>query len=88
MAPLFASGRIVDLILAFAVFEVLGLWVYRRLTGHGIAPVDLAINLLSGISLLLAVRMALVGAWWGWVGLFLFLSLLAHVGDLARRWRF
>jgi hypothetical protein len=87
LAALFASGRIVDLILVFTLLEVAAVWLYRRATGRGIAPVALAINLLSGIALLVALRLALTGAWWGWIGLFLFLSLLAHLADLARRWR-
>jgi hypothetical protein len=87
MAPLFMSGRIVDLILIFTVLELLFLFVYRRRTGHGAAPGDIFLNLLSGICLMLALRCALTGAWWGWIGLCLFGSLLAHLADLWRRWR-
>jgi hypothetical protein len=87
MGQLFASGRIVDLILAFTVAEIGFFFVFRRVTGRGPISADLAVNLLSGIFLLLALRCALTGAWWGWVGLFLFGSLLAHGADLWRRWR-
>jgi fatty acid desaturase len=87
MAPLFASGRIVDLILAFTVFEVVALSLYRRRTGHGVPAIDIVFNLLSGICLLGALRCALGGAWWGWIGACLFGSLVAHVADLWRRWR-
>jgi hypothetical protein len=87
MAALFGSGRIVDFILALTAFEVVFFSLYRRRTGRGIPSLELVINLLSGIFLLLALRCALIGAWWGWIGLYLFCSLLAHSSDLWRRWR-
>jgi hypothetical protein len=87
MAELFASGRIVDLILALTGFELAFFFAYRRLTGHGVEPFELLLNLLSGIFLLLALRCALAGSWWGWIGLCLFGSLMAHSSDLWRRWR-
>jgi len=87
MSGLFASGRIVDLILAFTLLEGLVLAALYRKTGRGVAPADLLGNLASGISLMLALRGALVGAWWGWIGLCLAGSLVAHLVDLRRRWR-
>jgi hypothetical protein len=86
MAGLFASGRIVDLILIFTVFEVALLSAYRRRTGQGVRLRDLAPNMLSGMCLLLALRCSIADAWWGWVGLCLFGSLIAHAMDLYRRW--
>jgi hypothetical protein len=62
MAELFVSGRIVDLILALTAFEFVFFFAYRRLTGHGVAPFELLLNLLSGVFLLLALRCALLGA--------------------------
>jgi hypothetical protein len=87
MAPLFASGRIVDLILIFTVVEIAVMAIYRRRTGHGVPTTDLAFNLLSGLFLLGALRCALAGSWWGWIGACLFGSLIAHATDLWRRWR-
>ena len=87
MSALFANGRIIDLILGFTVLEALALAAFYRRTGHGIAPTDLVINLAAGASLMLAVRAALVGAWWGWIGLCLGASLITHLADLTRRWR-
>jgi hypothetical protein len=87
VSVLFASGRIVDLILAITVLEGVMLVALYRRTGRGVAPADLLTNLASGLSLMLALRGALVGVWWGWIGLCLAGSLVAHLADLRRRWR-
>jgi len=84
---LFESGRIIDIILGLVAAEALGLWLYRRITGHGIALSNVAFNLVSGFCLMLALRGALVDAWWGWISLWLTLALAAHAADLFRQWR-
>lgn len=85
MTELFASGRIVDLILALMMLEGALLLAYRLRTGRGLAPADLAVNLLAGACLLLALRGALVGAGWGWIAICLAAALPAHLADLRRR---
>jgi formaldehyde-activating enzyme involved in methanogenesis len=85
MAGLFASGHIIDLILGLVVVEALALALWRRRFGTGPSMRVLAPNLASGCCLLLAVRAALVDAWWGWVALALLGSLLAHLADLRGR---
>jgi hypothetical protein len=85
MRDLFASGRVVDVILALVVVEAIALAGWRRLTGRGLALRALAANLLAGGFLLLAVRAALVGAEWIWVAASLLAALLAHLADLAAR---
>lgn len=87
MSDLVASGRLVDLVLGLMVLEGVLLAAYRRRTGRGIAPADLLVNLLAGGALLLALRAALTGAGWTSIALWLAIALLAHVADLARRWR-
>ena len=87
MSDLFATGRVVDLILVLVAVEGLALAAYHRRTGRGIAALDLLGNLLAGVFLLLALRGALVGAGWEWIGCALAAALLAHLGDLRRRWR-
>jgi hypothetical protein len=87
VASLFASGRIVDLILAFTAIEVAFFCVVRARTGRGVAPLELCVTLASGMFLMLALRCALVGAAWRWIALCLFASLVAHICDLYRRWR-
>lgn len=86
MLSLFASGRIVDLMLMITFVEAVLLMLWRRRTGRGPAPDKLVINLLSGVFLMLALRAALVDAWWGWIACWLVAALLAHLLDLRRRW--
>ncbi len=87
MAELFASGRLIDLILGLVVVEAIALTVMHRVTGKGVAPRDLVGLLLAGAFLLVAVRFALTGAEWTWIGFWLALALIAHLADLALRWR-
>jgi hypothetical protein len=86
MTDLFASGRIVDIVLAITAIEAALLVAYHRRTGRGPAPAALFGNLLSGVCLMLALRAALVDAWWGWVALWLLAAFGAHLSDLRRRW--
>jgi hypothetical protein len=87
MRALFASGRIVDLILALVVLEAIAIAVWHRRSGRGPTLSALLPNLCAGAALLLAVRAALVGAWWGWIAAPLLAALLAHVLDLRSRTR-
>jgi hypothetical protein len=87
MSALFASGRIVDLILALVVLEAVLLAVLHRRTGRAPAPTALAPNLCAGAALLVALRCALTGAWWGWVAAALLAALVAHGWDLSSRWQ-
>ena len=87
MSTLFEGGRIVDLILAFTAIEAALVVLYHRRTGRGPVPADFLVNLSSGVCLMLALRCALVGAWWGWLALCLAAALVAHLTDLARRWQ-
>lgn len=87
MADLFASGRIVDFILALVLLEAVMLIAYRHRTGRGPSPSALLGNLLAGFCLLLALRAALGGLGWHWIALALFVAGLAHLVDLRSRFR-
>ena len=69
MAELFASRRIIDLILGLVAVEAAALALWRRRFGSGPDISGLVANLASGGFLLLAVRAALVDASWQWVAL-------------------
>ncbi len=87
MSALFASGRIVDLILLLVLAEAVALLALHRATGRGPPPAALLPNLAAGACLLLALRSALRGAPWPLLALCLLGSLLAHLADLRERWR-
>lgn len=88
MAALFASGRIVDLILLIVAAEVLAAVVWHRRTHRrGLAPIEMISLVLPGVCLLAALRGALVGAWWGWIALGLLAAFVAHLQDIYRRSR-
>jgi len=86
MEALFASARIADLALLLLGAEALLLLLLRRFAGRGPRFADIGWFLLAGGALLVALRVALSGGWWGWIGLSLLVALAAHGVDLRRRW--
>lgn len=87
IAELFETGRMIDLVLILVLAEGVLLALIHRLTGKGLPLSDLVGFLLSGAFLLLALRAALLDAWWGWISLWLLASLITHLADLTHRWR-
>jgi Na+-driven multidrug efflux pump len=87
MKALLADGRVLDWIIAGMVCEGVGLVLLYRLRGRGIPPAALLPNLLAGLCLLLAMRLALSGAWWGFVSAALLAALVFHLAELKRDWR-
>ncbi len=86
MAEMFASGRIVDCILAFMLIEWMLLALLRRRSNRGLNIVELTISLSAGLALLLALRASLAGSGWPTVALWLSAALVAHLCDLRLRW--
>ncbi|MEL7542491.1 MAG: hypothetical protein AAGJ70_01820 [Pseudomonadota bacterium] len=82
------SPLIVDLILGLVAIEivVLSLWLGRR--SELFAPLPVIANAMAGIGILIALKGALAGSPWPWVPTGLTLSLVAHLSDLALRWRY
>lgn len=85
MAELFASGRVVDAILALMVLEGALLYVLYRRKGRGLPPATIVTTLAAGGFLLLGLRAALTGAAWYAVAGWLLAGLAAHLVDLRRR---
>ena len=81
------TPRLVDLILVLTALECAALLAYTAWTGRGIRAADLLPNLLAGVCLILALRLAASGAQWTMVGPCMLASLVAHLADLKRRWR-
>jgi hypothetical protein len=84
---LIATGRIADLILALMAVEAMALAIYGKVTGAGIAPSCIIANSLAGAFLILALRAALANNAAIQIAIWLAAALLAHVCDLALRWR-
>jgi hypothetical protein len=86
MATWFASGHVVDLVLAVMLLEVGLLLAYRHRTRRGLSAAELLSVLVPGVFLLLALRGALVGAGSLLIAGCLVAALVAHLADVARRW--
>lgn len=82
-----SSVTVIDLVIGLTLFEGLALALYHRRTGKGVPVGDFAVNLVSGLCLMLALRAAVADAAWPWIGLWLGCAGLAHAADLARLWR-
>ncbi len=80
-----SGARLADIVLVLTALEAAVLLVWRRRSGRGLTPPAILGMLVPGIFLLLALRMALLGRAWPWIALCLFLSGLAHAGDLIGR---
>ena len=87
MKALFAHGAILDYIIAATILEAAALIILHRRTALGIPPAAFLPNLAAGLCLLLAMRLALAPAWWGYISAALLAALCCHVIDLARQWR-
>ncbi|MGG5811054.1 hypothetical protein [Falsiroseomonas sp. CW058] len=87
MEEFFASGRAADLVLLVMAAEAALLLAWRRRSGRGPSPGAVMALVLPGAALVLALRVALTGGWWGWVALCLLAALAAHLADLRGRWR-
>ncbi len=85
MSELFASGRIVQAILALVAVEAVALALVHLRTGRGLPLSSILWNLLAGAALLLALYNALVGAPWPWIATWLAIGFVAHLADLWLR---
>lgn len=73
------DGTVLDVILVGMVIEAAVLMALR------FAPRAVLPYLGSGVAMLLAWRLAVGGAWWGWISACLGLAGLLHVVDLRAR---
>lgn len=67
------------------MIEAVALVVFHQKTGRGIPALPLLANLIAGGCLMLAIRSALLDHSWTWIGLFMVLSLIAHLVDFGTR---
>ncbi len=85
MIELFSSGGVAEIILAVLALEALGFAAWHRRDANQIRTLNFVLAALPGACLVLALRAALTGAGWGWIGLWLAASFPAHLVDLWRR---
>lgn len=77
----------IDAILVLVLVEGVGLVVFNRVTGRGPPARKVPAMLAAGFFLMLAVRLALAGSGEAWLAACLLAALVAHLLDLAGRWR-
>ena len=78
---------LIDLVIGFTLLEAVALLLFHRVTGRGVAPRDFALNMASGLSLMLALRCLAHDSGAAWVALCLVAAGIAHGADLWLRWR-
>lgn len=78
---------LIDVVIGCALLEGLLLWALHRFAGRGVPPREFAANLLSGLCLMVALRVAVTGGAAAWVAGWLLAAGLAHGSDILRRWR-
>ena len=78
---------LVDGVIAFTLIEAGVLLLYRYATGKGVAPRDFALNMVSGLCLMLALRAFARDDAAPWTALCLLGAGLAHGTDMWLRWR-
>jgi hypothetical protein len=87
MATYLDNGRLIDGIIALVALEALLLVALRAFFDRGPASASSIANCMSGAGLLLALRAAIADAPFAVIGACLLAALIAHVADLAMRWR-
>ena len=87
MSGFFSGTGLIDIVIACTLLEWLGLSVWYRYSGRGLAPTELRLTLLSGLCLMLALRCALSGLPQYLVMLFLCAAGATHAVDIRRRWK-
>ena len=78
---------LVDAVIALTLIEALVLWLYHRGSGRGVAFSEIGLNLVSGLCLMLALRVALAGDALWLVAAALAAAGILHALDIRRRWR-
>ena len=87
LEEIYQSPWVVDIAIGFIVLETAALWAFHQITGRGLVVQDVLLTILSGLSLMLALRCALTPGFWPGMALFLITAGLAHGADLRARAR-
>ena len=85
LEDIYQTPLVVDIAIGFILIETAALWAFHQITGRGLAIRDFLLTVLSGLSLMLALRCALTPGLWPGMALFLITAGLAHGADLKAR---
>jgi hypothetical protein len=85
MSEFFFGGGVAGLILVFMAVELVLLAIYRLKTGASFALSDVALTLIAGAGLVLALGAALTGASWPTIAACLLVAMIGHCADVYRR---
>jgi hypothetical protein len=85
LEDIYQTPLVVDIAIGFILIETAALWAFHQITGRGLAIQDFLLTVLSGLSLMLALRCALTPGLWPGMALFLITAGLAHGADLKAR---
>ena len=83
----FSIATVIDAVIVVTLVECAALTLWHRVSGTGVAPRDFALNLLSGLCLMFALRCLARDAGSAWIALFLLAAGIAHAADIVRRWQ-
>jgi hypothetical protein len=79
MQAYFTSGHAIDVVLVFMTLEALILIVWKQ------PPLTVALTILPGAAMMLALRAAMTGGSWQIIAVWLTVSLPLHLADLRHR---
>ena len=85
LEDIYQTPLVVDIAIGFILIETAALCAFHQITGRGLAIRDFLLTVLSGLSLMLALRCALTPGLWPGMALFLITAGLAHGADLRAR---
>ena len=83
----FSTTTLVDIVIVVTALEAVALWLYHHRTGKVLAGKDFLPALLSGMLLMLALRMHTADSDWMPSAALLTGAGVFHTLDLRRRWR-
>ena len=83
----FSIATLIDAVIVVTLVECAALTLWHRVSGTGVAPREFALNVLSGLCLMFALRCLARDAGSAWIALFLLAAGIAHGADIVRRWQ-
>lgn len=83
----FSIATLIDAVIVVTLVECAALTLWHRFSSTGVAPREFALNVLSGLCLMFALRCLARDPGSAWIALFLLAAGMAHGADIVVRWR-